>query len=199
MKNFHKMNISVTLCTLMLAGCASNEGGGVIHNPLNDSIASAHQAGQAGQAIQGAGQTLDSGMGAANAVASGQDGIVQLLTSQLGISQGQATGGAGSIFRAARENMTPQAFTTVSQSVPDMDNLLAAAPTLPAAGLLGGASSILGGGSQPGSAAALASAFQQLNLSPDMIGQFLPIITNSIESTGGSAAAGLLRSALNMP
>lgn len=196
MKNFQKMNIPVMLCTLMIAGCASNGGGGVIHNPLNESIASTSQA---NQVIQGAGQSLGGGMGAMNTVTGGQGGIVQLLANQLGISPNQAAGGAGSIFRTARENMTPQAFETVAQSIPGMDNLLAAAPALPATGLLGGSSSILGGNSQLGSVAGLASAFQQLNLSPDMIGQFIPIITRSLESTGGSTAAGLLRSALNIP
>jgi len=195
MKNFHKMTTTVALCTLTIAGCASNSGG-EIYNPLNESIASSSRT---DQVIQGVSQPFGGGTGAVNAVGGEQNGIVQLLTNQLGISPNQAAGGAGSIFRTARENMTPQAFETVSQSVPGMDDLLAAAPALPATGLPGGVSSMLGGGSnQLGSAAALASAFQQLNLSPDMIGQFIPIITNSLESTGGSAAAGLLRSALNM-
>ena len=199
MKNFHEMTITIVLCTLAIAGCASNRGGGEIYDPLNDNIASAGRAGQINQVIQGAGQTLGSGMGTANAAPGEQGGLVQLLASQLGISPNQAAGGAGSIFRTARENMTPQAFETVSQSVPGMDNLLAAAPALPAIGLPGGVSSMLGGGSQLGSTAALASAFQQLDLSPNMIGQFIPIITHSLESTGGSAASSLLRSALNMP
>ncbi len=200
MKNSHEVMMAVMLCTLTIAGCASNSGGGKIYNPLNDSMASAGQVSQAGQAIQGASQIPGAGMGTASAVSGGQGGIVQLLANQLGISSNQAAGGAGSIFRAASENMTPQEFSTVSQSIPDMDNLLAAAPTLPATGVPGGASSsMLGGGNQMGSAAGLASAFQQLNLSPDMVGKFLPIITKSLESTGGSAAAGLLRSALSMP
>jgi len=198
MKNCHKMTTAAALCTLTIAGCASNSGGGEIYNPLNESIASASRT---DQVIQGASQPFGGETGAVNAVGGGQNGIVQLLTNQLGISPNQAAGGAGSIFRTARENMTPQAFETVSHSVPGMDGLLAAAPApaLPATGFPGGVSSMLGSGNQLGSAAALASAFQQLNLSPDMIGQFIPIITSSLESTGGSAAAGLLRSALNMP
>lgn len=200
MKNSHDVMVAITLCTLTIAGCASNgSGGGEIYNPLNDGMASAGQVGQAGQVIQSASQIPGAGMGAASAVTGGQGGIVQLLANQLGISPNQAAGGAGSIFRAASENMTPQAFATVSQSVPGMDSLLAAAPSLPAVGLPGGASSMLGVGGQLGSAAGLASAFQQLNLSPDMVGQFIPIITNSLESTGSSAAAGLLRAALPMP
>lgn len=199
MKNFHEMTITVVLCTLIITGCASNSGGREIYNPLNDSMASANQTGQMSQVIQSAGQPIGSGMGVVNAVHGEQGGLVQLLANQLGISPNQAAGGAGSIFRTARENMTPQAFETVSQSVPGMDNLLAAAPALPATGLTGGVSSMLGGGSQLGGTAALASAFQQLDLSPDMIGQFIPIITQSLESTGGSAASSLLRSALNIP
>lgn len=194
MKKFHKVSATAVWCIATIAGCASNGGSREIYNPLNDSIASVSQT---AQITPGASQPLHGGMRTANAVGGARNGIVELLTKQLGVSPDQAAGGAGSIFRTARENMTPQEFATVSQSVPGMDDLLAAAPVTTA--LPGGIASMAGGSIQLESTTALASAFQRLNLSPDMIGQFIPIIAHSLESTGGSTAAGLLRAALNMP
>jgi hypothetical protein len=61
-------------------------------------------------------------------------------------------------------------------------------------GLLGNT----GAGAAINNAAALASSFQQLNLSPDMIGQFVPIVTDYVRSTSGQLTADLLNSALNV-
>lgn len=65
-------------------------------------------------------------------------------------------------------------------AAPDMSNL----------------SALAGGNSTLGSAAALAASFQQLNLSPDMVGKFIPVITNYVSKTSGQATANLLQSAL---
>jgi hypothetical protein len=43
---------------------------------------------------------------------------------------------------------------------------------------------------------ALAASFQQLNLSPDMVGQFIPVVTNYVSQTSGQVSANLLQSAL---
>ena len=124
--------------------------------------------------------------------------LVNQLSQQLGISQQQALGGAGAIFQAAQSGMEPQAFSTLSQSVPGISEMLNAAPAV--SNPLGGMSSMLGKtGNTLNNAASLATSFQQLDLSPDMVGQFVPIVTNYVQNTSGQVTANLLRSALGVP
>lgn len=95
----------------------------------------------------------------------------------------------------AQGNMNPQAFATLSKSVPGMDSMLNAAPAM--SNLSGGLSSLMGDNSNAlGNVTALAASFQQLNLSPDMVSQFIPIVTNYVSKTSGQATANLLQSAL---
>ena len=63
--------------------------------------------------------------------------------------------------------------------------------------MAGGLSSLMGSGNSTlGNMAALAASFQQLNLSPDLVGQFIPIITNYVSQTSGQMTANLLQTAL---
>ncbi len=94
--------------------------------------------------------------------------------------------------------MDPQVFSSLSQSLPGMNDMLEAAPVIQSpfsglSGMMGDASNTLN------SAASLATSFQQINLSPDMIGQFIPIVTDYVRNTSGQVTADLLRSALTMP
>lgn len=159
-------------------------------------------ANQANQAITASGAAAASSMTNAAGKAAGQMNLVNILSQQLGISQQQAMGGAGAIFQAAQAGMDPQAFSGMSQSIPGINEMLQAAPAAsgPLKGMSSGVSSMLGGsGNTLSSAATLANSFQQLNLSPDMVGQFIPIVTDYVRNTSGQVSADLLRSALNAP
>ena len=124
------------------------------------------------------------------------------LVQQLGVTPAQATGGAGSLFSTARQGMSPADFAQVSKAVPGMDQYLAAAPSQAAplsgtSGLMGAAGSALGGsGSALGTAALLAGSFQSLGLNSGMVSQFIPIVLQYVNTTGGSSTMGLLKSAL---
>jgi hypothetical protein len=76
-------------------------------------------------------------------------GLVDRLTGQLGVTGEQAEGGAGAIFQTAKQNLSPEEFTQVSDSVPEATTLLDKAPKPKASGGLtgsiGGAASVLGG------------------------------------------------------
>lgn len=126
------------------------------------------------------------------------DALVGALTSQLGVTETQATGGAGALFALAREQMAPSDFVQVSSAVPGVDQLLGAAPALGggSSGLLGDAASALGAGSDLGQLAQLAGPFSELGMSPDMISQFVPIVLDYVQSTGGESAMGLMQGAL---
>jgi hypothetical protein len=135
-------------------------------------------------------------------VAGQTSSLVNALVRQLGITPEQASGGAGSIFSMAKQEMNSADFAKVSTAVPGMNELLAAAPShaVPSSnmtGLMGMAASVLGSsGSSVGRLASLAGSFQSLGLSSDMVSRFIPVILQSVQSEGGSATMGLLQSAL---
>ena len=128
--------------------------------------------------------------------------LVGMLTSQLGVSQQQASGGAGSILSFAKDQMSTGDFDIVSSELPDVDSLIGAAPdtgssALGSLGALTSGSSLLGGSSGGlGDMAGLASTFSDLGLSPDMMTQFVPVILEYAQTVGSEQAMKLLQGAL---
>jgi hypothetical protein len=159
--------------------------------------------GAAGTVQEGA-QVLQAGEAATTAVpaTTSGTGLIGLLMQQLGVTQPQAEGGAGALFQHAKSRMSAGDFTTLSNSVPDMQGLLAAAPapvSAPAAsaGAVGGGGMMgdlagMAAGNLPG----MAGSFQQLGLAPDMVQKFIPIVVQYVQGTGGSSVASALQSAL---
>ena len=121
--------------------------------------------------------------------------LIGSLVDTLGVSEEQATGGSGAVFKEAKNNMSPGDYSQLLKAVPGIDSLISAAPQ--AGGLAGQASSLLGGsaGSAEGMAA-LADSFSKLGLSPDMVNQFVPVILDFVQSEGGQQAMTLLKNAL---
>jgi hypothetical protein len=211
---------SIASLALTIMGCASSSGGSNVLGTVDSGLSSVEQSAQAGrQAITtgsaaatdianqtnatiASGTAAASGMSGMAGAATGQMSLVDILSQQLGISQHQALGGAGAIFQTAQTGMDPQAFSKLSQSVPGITEMLNAAPVVsnPLGSMGSDVSSLLGGaGNSLNSATSLAASFQQLNLSPDMVGQFIPIVTNYVQNTSGQGMANLLRSALGAP
>jgi hypothetical protein len=125
--------------------------------------------------------------------------LVGDLTKQLSITPAQATGGAGALFGLAKSRLSAPDFSKISAVVPGMNGLLKAAPaasSLSSGGLSGisGLSKSLPGGA--GGLASVASSFQKLGLSPDMISKFAPVLTQFVQAKGGSSVASLLSGAL---
>ena len=54
--------------------------------------------------------------------------LINILMSQLGVTQKQASGGAGAIFRSAKQNMGAADFKKVESSVPGVDSIMEDAP-----------------------------------------------------------------------
>ena len=121
--------------------------------------------------------------------------LIGSLVDKLGVTEDQATGGAGAVFKEAKNNMSPGDYSQLLNAVPGIDSLISAAPQ--AGGLAGQASSLLGGsaGSAKGMAA-LTDSFSKLGLSPDMVNQFVPVIMDFVQSEGGQQALTLLKNAL---
>ena len=132
-------------------------------------------------------------------LAAGQGGspspeLVGMLTNQLGVTQDQATGGAGALFGLAKSRLKPEEFSQVSDAVPGMDGFLQAAPKQGGGSALGSLGSALSG--ESGGLSSIVGAFGSLGLSPDMVSKFIPIITQFVQSKGGASVSSLLMGAL---
>jgi hypothetical protein len=149
--------------------------------------------------------------------------LTSLLMNQIGVTKPQAEGGAGSIFKYAKSQMTAENFAKVKQAVPGMSKYLKAAPNVSTAvaapstltagaaaagvdtgGLMSGATNMLnanglgGVADKLGAAQALAPAFEKLGLKPETVSRFLPVVVDYVKSSGGNSVASLLTGALGM-
>ncbi len=126
-------------------------------------------------------------------------GLTDTLMKQLGVTSEQAQGGSGALFEVAKNNMSDSDFGQLSQAVPGMDGILAAAPKSEAdsatGSLLSGIASA-SGNSKLTDATSLVNAFQQLDLSGDMVGKFTPVIIDYVKKNGSEHLGTLLQSAL---
>ena len=124
--------------------------------------------------------------------------LVELLVKNLGITTQQAEGGAGSIFNAAKQDMGVEDFKKVTTAMPEVEPLMAAAPKIEkSSGTLGGISSMLSKDTGSlGKMADLYDSFSELGLSKDMVGEFIPLISDYAKSKGGETVSNLLKAAL---
>jgi len=125
-------------------------------------------------------------------------GLVDLLSSQLGITTDQASGGAGSIFQLAKHNLNEKDFSSVATAVPGIDQMMGAAPkTEGSSGTLGSISSLFGSSSSKlGGLAGLTGSFEKLGLNGSMVNAFIPIILDYVKGSGGETVMNLLKGAL---
>jgi hypothetical protein len=129
----------------------------------------------------------------ATAQAEGPD-LIQMLTSQLGVSGEQATGGAGALFDYAQQNLSADDFATIASGIPGMDQMLDMAPEPENSSALGKAAGTLGGFDKSlGGMAGLASSFESLGLDADMVSKFVPIVSDYVGSVSGDQAMALLQ------
>ena len=139
--------------------------------------------------------------------------LVKMLTSQLGVTDQQASGGAGSILNFAKGQMSAGDFNVVSDALPETNSLIAAAPSRSSSSdAMGSATSMLGGSSSGsaggltadatsaagglGDMAGVTSAFSDLGMSPEMVNEFVPVILEYAQTTGSEQAMKLLQGAL---
>jgi flavorubredoxin len=123
--------------------------------------------------------------------------LLQSLTSQLGVTTEQAAGGAGAMFNLAKSRLSSEDFSQIASTVPDIDSLMAAAPTLTESAT-DAVASALGGESGLGNLATLAISFGQLGLSSDMITQFTPIVLDYLQQVGGDTVMEVMQGVLAM-
>ena len=191
----------------LLAGCASSS------DPMS-MAQSADPAELAKSAMIDS--TMDSSKTMGNTAMAAAPGgsLTDTLVQELGVTPAQASGGAGAIFGAAKTSMSPGEFAQVSDAVPEMDSLLGAAPAMGGVGALGGSEALGAAGALSGvtgvssssgvsgmmagagALGGLAGPFGDLGMSPDMVGKFVPVIMDYVQTSGGASTAGLLKGAL---
>ncbi len=126
--------------------------------------------------------------------------LIGQLVSSLGIQEDQAKGGAGMIFQLAKDKLGDGDFSQLASSLPGVDELLQAAPSLTGGESAGGGGGLLSKvmsmfGSKSGGLgglASLAGGFSQLGLDAGMVGKFLPLVTSFVQEQGGDQAKSLL-------
>ena len=126
--------------------------------------------------------------------------LIQQLTQSLEVDEQQAKGGAGLIFKMAKEQLGDGEFAQVASAIPGISNLIGEAPAggKGVAGAIGGLAGALGAGSggQIANMAALAGGFSQLGLNPGMASKFIPIILSFTQSKGGDGVRNILAGVL---
>ena len=122
--------------------------------------------------------------------------LLNMLTSQLGVNQEQAAGGAGMIFDLAKEKLGGD-FSQISSAIPEVEGLIDKAPDTGGGlmGAIGGLASSFGG-DKLGNLASLAGGFSKLDLDVGMISKFAPIILDYVKDQAGDGAMGLLSKVL---
>ena len=122
--------------------------------------------------------------------------LIKQLVENLGISEEQATGGAGALFNMAKSALGDGDFSQLTDAIPDVSSLLDSAPESEGGGLMGkigGMASSLGiGGDKVSGLAGLAGSFSNLDMDAGMIGKFVPVVLNYVKSMGGDTVSGLL-------
>lgn len=128
--------------------------------------------------------------------------LVGMLTSQLGVKEEQASGGAGLLFKMAQEKLGGD-FSQVSSALPGVESLMNAAPSTDASGgglmgMAGAAMSALGGESSGGlgDLAKMAGAFKSLDLDMGTVAKFAPIVMEYAKGQGGEGVVALLQKAM---
>ncbi len=126
-------------------------------------------------------------------------GLVDILSSQLGVTEDQAEGGAGSIFQLAKQDLSVEDFASIAEAVPGIDQMMDAAPKAEgSSSALGSVSSMIGGNSNKlGGLAGLTSAFDKLGMTGDMVGKFIPIVLDYAKDKGGEHVMSLLKGVLS--
>lgn len=124
--------------------------------------------------------------------------LINMLTEQLRISDEQARGGAGLLFKMAKDKLESGDFEQITASVSEADSLADAAPgsDLFESALGGLASGLSSGESNLGDLAGLVGGFTKLGLEPDMLGHFVPIVLSFVKGKGGDGVQNILSKVL---
>jgi len=118
-------------------------------------------------------------------------GLVDQLMQAADVNKGQATAGAGTLFEMAKGNMDAKDFDQIAGTVPDMDKMLDAVPSLGgnSESLLSTTATSVMGMPQ------VISTFEKLGISKDKVSLFTPVMVKWVETKGSKHLGGILKNA----
>ncbi|ACJ31417.1 Conserved hypothetical protein [Shewanella piezotolerans WP3] len=143
---------------------------------------------------------LDSLTEVTNAVSNPSESsdLVGSVMSQLGLSQGQAEGGLGSLLSLAQSSLGSSDFSAISDSIPGIDGLLGAVPELDNDSGMSGLLSKAGGfGESLQGGAMVYDAFEKLGISKDLAAPMVDIVKGYLDANGTSGTSDLLMKGLS--
>lgn len=122
--------------------------------------------------------------------------LIKYAASKLNISEAQVSGGLGSLFKVAKDNLSKENFSMLSTAIPDINTYINNAPTVSSSGL----SSLLGSSDSAKKAESinyLNTAFDKLGLPKESLPSMLNTVSGYLESNGYGNAATMLEKGLN--
>ena len=123
--------------------------------------------------------------------------LINLLVTNLGVSEDQAKGGAGLLFKLAQDKLGGGDFAQVTESVSGIDDMIAAAPGTESGGVMGAIGGLMSAvGGDAGKLAGLASlggGFEKLGLDTGMISKFVPLVLDFVRNRGGEGVSQILK------
>ncbi len=108
--------------------------------------------------------------------------LIQTITSQLNLSQPQAQGAVGGLFKLVQAKLTPPEVEKMRTAIPGLDQFAAAAPAA-GGGMMGGLGAMMGGSA--GAAAQAFALFQKLGIKSDLIGPIAKLVSEHLTANGG--------------
>ena len=112
------------------------------------------------------------------------EGLLKTLTSQLGVTDTQALGGAGALLQLAQDKLGVDQFSAIAAIIPGADSYLNIAKTV---GKITGPMNSLDD---------VKPVFENLGMSGDLVGEFVPALSGYATMVGGSGVSDLLGTVL---
>lgn len=109
-----------------------------------------------------------------------KDPLMKLLTSQLDVTEAQATGGVGSYLTLAQEKLPKGDFDKIASYIPGASKYMESAKSL---GAVSGPLKNLAG---------LNAALGKLGMKPETVSKFAPTVTDYIGKVGGDSVKQML-------
>jgi hypothetical protein len=109
-----------------------------------------------------------------------KDPLISMLSSKLGVTDKQASGGMGSMLTLAKENLGAADYSKLTSVLPQASSYLDSAKQQGA--VTGPVSNMAG----------LNKAFAKLGIKPEVANQFVPLVTDYLGKIGGPTVKGLL-------
>jgi len=124
--------------------------------------------------------------------------LVELLSRNLGLQEEQVKGGAGLVFRLAKQRLRSDDFSKVAHYFPNIEEMIESAPKVGGTtrSFSGLGSAIGGEASDPANLASLAGAFSKLGFDSRTTAEFVSQILKNLRSRGGERIKILLENTL---